>query len=155
MMPDLARDCVASVAYLLPVGDASAYSGAITRSTAADEHTAAARFIAAVEAWLAGAASPDLADLSRRTALSRRQVERRCKALFGQPPKLLARRYRALRAAEAIAARAAGADALIADGFCDQSHMIREVKRFTGWTPGQVRRHLSPERPTTLTIAEP
>jgi AraC-like DNA-binding protein len=103
------------------------------------------RFAAEVDAWLAASPSPDLADLIARTGVSRRQVERRCNALYGMSPKLLARQHRALRAAVAIAARCSSADRLIADGFYDQSHLIRELKRFTGWTPREVR-----ERPNAL-----
>ena len=109
------------------------------------ETGAGLRFAAHVDAWLAASPSPELADLIARTGVSRRQVERRCKALYGVTPKLLARQHRALRVAVAIAERCDSADRLIADGFYDQSHLIRELKRFTGWTPRQVR-----ERPTAL-----
>lgn len=95
-------------------------------------------FVAEVDAWLTACASPDIADLVARARLSRRQVERRCKALYGFPPKLLARKYRALRAAVGIAS---GDEELaeVVDSFYDQSHMIREIKQFTGLTPRQMR----------------
>lgn len=92
-------------------------------------------FVRAVDAWLAGSPSPALTVLEAATGLSRRQVERRCNALYGAPPKLLARKYRALRAAVAMASGEEPA----ADGFYDQSHMIREVKQFTGLTPRRMR----------------
>ena len=107
-------------------------------------------FVTAVDAWLAGAFSPDIEDLARATGLSRRQVERRCNALYGAPPKLLARKYRALRAAVAMASHDADVDALIAEGFYDQSHMIREIKQFTGLTPGQVRGEVAPLTQMTI-----
>ena len=88
-------------------------------------------FVRAVDGWLAGSPSPDLDTLIANTGLSRRQVERRCNALYGAPPKQLARKYRALRAAVLLAS----GDGTEADGFYDQSHMIREVKQFTGLTP--------------------
>ena len=101
--------------------------------------TATLAFARTVDAWLTGMASPLIEDLAAAAGVSRRQVERRCNALYGCPPKLLARKYRALRAAVAIAAGADEAEALIAEGFYDQSHMIREIKQFTGLTPRQMR----------------
>ena len=91
-------------------------------------------FVRAVDAWLAGSPSPCLDALVAATGLCRRQVERRCNALYGAPPKLLARKYRALRAAVQLASGETEAD-----GFYDQSHMIREVKQFTGLTPRRLR----------------
>ena len=88
-------------------------------------------------AWLAASDSPDLDDLVGATGISRRQVERKCNALYGAPPKLLARKYRALRAAVALASGDASLDEVIDRGFYDQSHLIREVKHFTGLTPRQ------------------
>jgi AraC-like DNA-binding protein len=97
-------------------------------------------FCRAVDDWLATEASPAVDALVSTSGLSRRQVERRVKALYGCPPKLLARKYRALRAAAAIAAHdREAADALTGEGFYDQSHMIREIKQFTGLTPRQMR----------------
>ena len=111
---------------------------------AADRDPATLAFVGQVDAWLTGSPSPDIAELVACAGLSRRQVERRCKALYGFPPKLLARKYRALRAAVALATGdAALAD--IVDGFYDQSHMIREIKQFTGATPREMR-----DRPSLL-----
>lgn len=95
-------------------------------------------FAQAVDAWLAASASPEVDDLTATLGLSRRQVERQCKRLYGAPPKLVARKYRALRAASALA-RGVPAGELL-DGFYDQSHLIREVKQFTGVTPGRLPR---------------
>lgn len=108
-------------------------------------------FVAQVDAWLADSPSPQVDDLIAATGLSRRQIERRCNALYGAPPKLLARKYRALRAAVALAAHEADASALIDRGFYDQSHFIREVKQFTGLTPVQLREQ--PNLLAQLTIA--
>jgi AraC-like DNA-binding protein len=97
-------------------------------------------FAEAVDAWLAASTSPDVEELVHATGLSRRQLERNCKSLYGAPPKLLARKYRALRAAHALANGAQPAD-LLDEGFYDQSHLIREVKQFTGVTPKQMHDH--------------
>ena len=99
----------------------------------------ATAFVHKVDAWLAGSPSPDMETLVAETHLSRRQVERKCKALYGAPPKLLARKYRALRAAVALVSDSESVDDLIARGFYDQSHLIREVKQFTGHTPRQIK----------------
>ena len=98
-----------------------------------------------VDEWLAACASPEIGALAAATGLSDRQLERKCKALYGVPPKLLARKYRALKAAVAFAERRATLDELLDRGFYDQSHLIREMKQFTGWTPRQLQ-----EEPTLL-----
>ena len=132
-------------------GGAAAMAAAaepLIRRLVAGEHGATLGFVQAVDGWLAGAASPCLEALVAATGLSRRQVERRCNALYGAPPKLLARKYRALRAAVALAADGAASG----DGFYDQSHMIREVKQFTGLTPRRMRDE--PGMLAALTIAQ-
>ncbi len=96
-------------------------------------------FVRQVDAWLSDGASPEIDALVAATGLSRRQVERKCRTLYGAPPKLLARKYRALRAAVALAADQASFGEVVGRGFYDQSHMIREIKQFTGMTPGQMR----------------
>lgn len=109
------------------------------------------RFAQTVDAWLAGDPSPRLDALEATTGLSRRQVERRCNALYGAPPKVLARKYRALRAAVALVADGEGTGDLLARGFYDQSHLIREIKEFTGSTPRQLR--ANPSLLEAMTIA--
>ena len=109
-------------------------------------------FVRAVDAWLTSCDSPDLGDLVADTGLSRRQVERKCNALYGMPPKLLARKYRALRAAVALASGEQSLDEVIDRGFYDQSHLIREVKQFTGLTPRQIK--ADPPLLSRLTIAQ-
>jgi AraC-like DNA-binding protein len=92
-------------------------------------------FVHHVNAWLAGSVLPQLPDLIERTGLSLSQVERRCKRYFGSPPKMLARKYRALRTAIAMTHKDADLDAILVEGYYDQSHLIREMKHFTGMTP--------------------
>lgn len=95
-------------------------------------------FTRTVDAWLESDLNPPVDGLVATTGLSRRQVERLCKRLYGAPPKLLARKYRALRAAVVLAKGEAGTAELVARGFYDQSHCIREIKRFTGVTPTRI-----------------
>jgi AraC-like DNA-binding protein len=102
-------------------------------------------FVHQVNAWLAGSVAPQLPDLLKQTGLSLGQVERRCKRYFGSPPKLLARKFRALRTAIAMTHKDANLDEILVEGFYDQSHLIREMKQFTGMTPAAFA-----EQPTVL-----
>ena len=103
------------------------------------------RFAQQVDTWLEDSQSPEIDDLIAATGLSRRQVERKCNAIYGAPPKLLARKFRALRAAVAMRGSDLSFDDAVGHGFYDQSHLIREVKQFTGLTPKQIR-----DQPTAL-----
>ncbi len=109
-------------------------------------------FVRNVDAWLAGSVSPAIEQLVAATRLSRRQVERKCNALYGAPPKLLARKYRALRAAVALVSENASLDDVLERGFYDQSHLIREIKQFTGLTPRQIK--AEPTALQRLTMAQ-
>lgn len=95
-------------------------------------------FTRLVDSWLESDLSPDIEDLVVASRLSRRQVERYCKRFYGAPPKVLARKYRALRAAVALAKGDEDMDGLLEQGFYDQSHFIREIKAFTGVTPKKI-----------------
>lgn len=114
-------------------------------------HNQAAAFVRAVDTWLCSGPSPDLHALAAITTLSQRQIERKCKSLYGAPPKLLARKYRALRAAVALVTGDETLEEASDRGFYDQSHMIREIKQFTGFTPGQIK--AEPSILAQLTIA--
>src|SRR3546814_12471127 len=77
--------------------------------TLVDRRDGGARaFVRHVDAWLAGGVSPRIEDLVAVTRLSRRQVERKCNAPYGAPPKLLARKNPPPRAAGNRNAVAAG-----------------------------------------------
>lgn len=127
-----------------------AVAEALVRRSIAQRDDDSLAFAAAIDAWLAKARSPAIDDLVAVCGLSRRQVERRTKALYGVPPKVLARKYRALRTAVALAGGAATELALADGGFYDQSHLIRELKQFTGLTPRQM--HDEPGLLAQLTI---
>jgi AraC-like DNA-binding protein len=92
-------------------------------------------FVHQVNDWLTDSVAPHVSDLIARTGLSLSQVERRCKRYFGSPPKQLARKFRALRTAIAMTHKDANLDDILAEGYYDQSHLIREMKHFTGMTP--------------------
>jgi AraC-like DNA-binding protein len=131
----------AALIRVAPDGDAMAAAVAplLHALIGGNEQRPTLTFVRMVDAWLAGSPSPDIDALAAASALSRRQVERRCNTLYGAPPKTLARKYRALRAAVAMASHDPALDSLCTEGFYDQSHMIREIKHFTGMTPGQVQ----------------
>jgi AraC-like DNA-binding protein len=101
--------------------------------------TAPFEFTNKVDAWLIEPGDPDVDLLAAATGLSLRQLERMTKRHYGMPPKKLARKYRALRAAQALAHGDSLDDAGLGLAFYDQSHLIREVKQFTGLTPSQLR----------------
>ena len=93
-----------------------------------------------VARWLGGSLSPALAGLEALSGYSARQTQRLVDHYYGLPPKGLARKYRAIRAASLLAdPRLSHDDAdAVADHFYDQSHMIREIRMFVGRTPARV-----------------
>jgi AraC-like DNA-binding protein len=101
--------------------------------------TTAFEFTSKVDNWLLENIDPDIDDLATATGLSPRQLERVTKRYYGMPPKKLARKYRALRAAHALARGDSLDDTGLGLAFYDQSHLIREIKEFTGLTPRQLR----------------
>ena len=92
-----------------------------------------------VDKWLSSGPSPPVSTLMERSTQSSRQVLRMVNKLYGMPPKYLARKYRALRAARAYAEHNEEELLALEDAFYDQSHMIREVKFFAGVTPTKLR----------------
>jgi AraC-like DNA-binding protein len=101
-------------------------------------------FIRAVDEWLEAELAPEITALEAKTGLSRRQIERLSKQFYGAPPKFLIRKYRALRAANAIANGQGDWQDFIDNAFYDQSHFIRDIKEFTGMTPSAIRNATSP-----------
>ncbi|WP_255326366.1 AraC family transcriptional regulator [Sphingobium sp. EM0848] len=109
------------------------------------------RLLEAVDAWLMGEGSPRIETLADVTALSPRQLARLTNKYYGCPPKLLARKYRALRCSARIALDHESWQALCEDGrFYDQSHFIREIKHFIGLTPHQLQTEPSAVAQLTL-----
>lgn len=124
---------------------------AVMRVLVASAQEPPAWFTEMTDRWLTEAPSPEVDLLIRESGMSSRQIERLARRIYGAPPKMLARKYRALRAASLFAAqRLHWADAA-GDAFYDQSHFIREFKRFTGQTPQQFQRDPTPV--TRLTLA--
>lgn len=90
---------------------------------------------AAIERWLLDPRDLDLDRLVDMMDVSRRQTDRLAKQYFGASPKLLQRKYRALRAADRLLAGPACWRAAAGDAFYDQSHFIKEFRAFVGVTP--------------------
>lgn len=93
--------------------------------------------IESVIGWLATSLNPDVEALFEKLAYSRRQAERLVARYFGFAPAALARKYRAIRAANLLSRDDLSdeGEAEIANAFYDQPHMIREIRRFCGHTP--------------------
>jgi AraC-like DNA-binding protein len=96
-------------------------------------------FTTIIDDWLLSNTDPDIDVLVQLTGLSPRQLERTTKRYYGMPPKKLARKYRALRAAQGLAHGDSLDDMGLGLAFYDQSHLIREIKAFTGLTPSQLK----------------
>jgi AraC-like DNA-binding protein len=101
--------------------------------------TAPFEFTAKVDEWLSNKADPAIGDLVTATGLSIRQLERTTRRFYGLPPKKLARKYRALRTAHILASGGEISASEMAFAYYDQSHLIREVKQFTGLTPSELK----------------
>ncbi len=98
------------------------------------------RFLRAVDTWLIGEGSPRIETLVDMTDLSPRQLARMTNRYYGAAPKLLARKYRALRCAARLVLDQDSWQTLCDEGgFYDQSHFIREIKHFIGLTPHQLQ----------------
>lgn len=107
-------------------------------------------FTRTVDEWLMANLSPQVDDLVAATGMSSRSVERLTKRFYGVSPKMLARKYRALRAASAMARGEKLDETALAEAFYDQSHLIREVKQFAGATPGKLSQPTDYTRATTV-----
>lgn len=91
-------------------------------------------------AWLGSSLNPPVEELFEGSTYSRRQVERLVQQYFGFAPRGLARKFRAIRAANLLAQPGLTdeGEAEIACAFVDQPHMIREIRRFCGYTPSRL-----------------
>jgi AraC-like DNA-binding protein len=84
-----------------------------------------------------------LAALAADSGLSRRQLERQCRTHVGVAPAQFAMIRRCHRVLSALSQAPAGLSLVTlaaVTGYADQSHMTRELRRFTGLTPGALLR---------------
>lgn len=91
------------------------------------------RQMAVIDHWLEHSSSLSLDDLCAELEVGARQMRRITIDGYGLSPKTLAMKYRALRMA-ALMCQGGGLDAA-AHVYADQSHMIRDFRRFIGSTP--------------------
>jgi AraC-like DNA-binding protein len=95
----------------------------------------------AITAWLASGFDPPLSDLHAAVDVSPRQLQRIARRYFGVPPAQVLKRSRAIRAAM-LFANPALPEAIRTEmltTYFDQAHLIRDIRRFTGRTPTQLR----------------
>ncbi len=108
-------------------------------------------FLRAVREW-AATKDPTIDDLYVRirqsSNIGERQVQRLCKDYFAGSPAHLKRKFRAIGAAMRIY-QGAPIDEVV-EPFSDQSHMINEIKEFTGHTPTSLRARIDPVLAVTL-----
>jgi AraC-like DNA-binding protein len=83
---------------------------------------------------------PSVAELSRRTGLGVRSLQRRFMESLGVSPRQHLRYLRFERARRLLELRRArAAEVALAAGYSDQAHFVREFARFAGVTPGRWR----------------
>ncbi len=103
-----------------------------------------------IGAWLSCFPIPPPEALYEACHLSDRQVMRIANRYFGAPPKMLARKFRALRTASRIIGTRGPVPDELADEYADRAHMIREIKHFTGMTPRSLQVNSNPIMQVTL-----
>lgn len=81
---------------------------------------------------------PSLATLAASAGVSRYRFLRAFAAAYGLPPHAWAGQQRLARAERLLAQGVAPAQAALAAGFADQSHLTRALRRCRGYTPGQL-----------------
>ncbi len=101
------------------------------------------RFVEDVMSWLSSDLNPSVQTLYDNIAMSERTAQRMCRRYFGVAPSHLIKRFRAIRAAMLLANPDLSSDKReeIQDAYFDQAHLIRDIRRYTGRTPGELHTH--------------
>ncbi len=88
--------------------------------------------------WLSSSLDPSVETLFAQLPVSRSTATRLINRYFGSSAKMLMRKYRAVRAATILCDPNCTAEmrAEVEGLFYDQPHLIREIRHFTGRTPG-------------------
>jgi AraC-like DNA-binding protein len=119
-----------------PDAELDAFERALEALVPADRWRASDRGVsAALAALRASGGNASIARIASDTGVSRRQLERRFREQVGLPPRLYARIVRFQRAFQALG-HESGAAIAANCGYADQAHLVREIRRFAGQTPG-------------------
>jgi AraC-like DNA-binding protein len=100
--------------------------------------------------WLRCFPIPQPDALYENLDISERQATRIANRHFGAPPKMLARKFRALRTASRLIGTKGAIPKILIDEYSDRAHLSREVKQFTGLTPKQLQFNTNPIVQVTL-----
>src|SRR5690606_710503 len=92
--------------------------------------------VAAADHWLEHSGDLSVDILADAADVSRRHLQRRMLDIYGAPPKAIAIKYRALRAASQMATRPTAVLSELLSDYADQPHFTRDFRRFVGMTPG-------------------
>lgn len=97
--------------------------------------------IEAITCWLGRGFDPPLADLHDAVTVSPRQLQRISRRFFGVAPAQALKRHRAIRAAILLAHPALSETLRLEmlGSYFDQAHLIRDMRRYTGRTPRQLK----------------
>uniref|UniRef100_UPI0012E1DA04 helix-turn-helix domain-containing protein n=1 Tax=Nonomuraea sp. SBT364 TaxID=1580530 RepID=UPI0012E1DA04 len=102
-----------------------------------------------------GGAAPGLRELAAAVGATPFALVRAFRLAYGLPPHAYLTQLRVRRARELLARGTPPAEAALAAGFCDQSHLSRHFRRIVGTTPGAYQRavqehpiHRTPGLPT-------
>ncbi|MFM2100008.1 MAG: hypothetical protein RLZZ366_1547 [Pseudomonadota bacterium] len=112
-----------------------------------DDHR---QIVETIGGWLSCLPIPTPDVLYAACDLGARQIMRLSNRYYGAPPKMLARKFRALRTASRIIGTKGPVPAELDAEYADRAHMIREIKQFTGMTPRNLQINSSPIMQVTL-----
>lgn len=115
------------------------------------------RFHGALSQIIERGGNVTVTDIARAVSLSPRQLERGFSRAIGLPPKRFCRVMRFSRVLSQVRDALAPdwADIAYASGFSDQAHLVRECKYFTGQSPQQYLRHLTPIERMVMGLSQP
>lgn len=125
---------------------AAEMAGELAASTesAARRHATPPRWLSDIRERLRDAPNEiELDAEANRAGVHRVHLTRAFTRHFGMTPSLFRQRARLARATALLAEGRCGTEAAHAAGFADQSHLIRIMRRETGFTPGQLSQALA------------